>query len=256
MRIELKPGESVTGINEYLRIIQSESSLKFGTDSYLLSAFIGKKIKGEACDLGAGSGVISLFAAARTSFEKVHAVEINEASCDLIVRNAALNGLSEKIECIGADVRDIKEKFAAESMSAVFSNPPYMRAGSGKESSDDAINAARRECNGTVADFVVAASYLLKFGGRFYCVFRPERVCELIHSMKCNSLEPKRIVNVYPDAKSAPCLVLIEAKRGAAPDVKIARPLIIYGEGDSNVRKYTEDMERVYRDFSLDFLFE
>jgi len=250
-------GESICEINEDLRLIQKDGGLKFGTDSYLLSAFIKKNLHCSAVDLGAGCGVVSLFAAARCSFTDIHAVEIQDEFAKLVDRNAALNDLGGIIRSHHADVRELKDHFIAESAGAVFSNPPYMRCESGKNSKTDEMNTARREENGTIEDFCRAASYLLKFGGLFWTVYRPDRCAELIYSLKSNSLEPKRMITVYPDRASAPCLILTESKKGAAPSLKMARPLIIYsGAKDDTNRKYTEDMDRVYRDFSLDFLFE
>ena len=93
---------------------------------------------------------------------------------------------------------------------------------------------------------------MLRHGGLIYAVYRPDRMAELIHAMKEASLEPKRLVSVYQDTKSAPSLVLIEAKKGAAPSLRIARPLFTYRDG---TREYTDDMNTVYDTTSLDFLF-
>ena len=252
MEITPKTDEELIEINESLRLIQKKNGIKFGTDSYLISALIKKNLSGAACDLGAGCGVISLFAAARCAFDEIDAVEIDPEFSRLCERNAALNGFENKIVSVNADVRYIKEKFKPETFSCVVSNPPYMKCKSGKDASSRAMNAARREENGDIYDFAKAASYLLKYGGTFYVVYRPERAAELIHAMKENMLEPKRLITVYPDVSSAPCLILIEAKKCAAPSVKFSRPLIIYNE----TRQYTKDMERVYNDFTLDHLFE
>lgn len=253
----LKSGETICEINEDLRLIQREGGLKFGTDSYLLSAFIKKNISGHGADLGAGTGVISLFAASRCSFSKIHAIEIQQTFFDLVGRNAALNGLDDMIEPRLADVRDLESLPPKESCSAVFSNPPYMIPGSGKDSATGEMNAARREENGKIDDFCRAASYLLKFGGLFYTVYRPDRAADLIFALKKYSLEPKRMIFVYPDVASRPSLVLTESKKCGAPSVLISRPLIVYDSTDpSGTRHYTKDMEAVYNDFSLDRLFD
>ena len=70
-------------------------------------------------------------------------------------------------------------------------------------------------------------------------------------------LEPKRAVLVYPDIATPPSLILIEAKRGASSSLKFSRPLIIYNTSDkTSGREYTDDMNIVYDEFSLDFLFD
>ena len=251
------PGESVCEINEDLRLICSETGVKFGTDSYLLSAFLKKNNACPAADLGSGTGVISLFAAARCAFTKIYAIEVQEKFADLTSRNAAFNGFEDRIEVRCADVRDIPSLFPPETFGEVFSNPPYMKAGSGKTSCTDDTDSARRENFGTVDDFIAAASYLLKFGGVFKCVMRPERTADIFFSMKKYSLEPKRMITVHADVSCAPSLILVEAKKGAAPSLKTARPLIVYRDTkEVKDRKYTEDMERVYGEFSLEHLFE
>ena len=256
-RIYDRNGENICEINENLRIIQSNGGLKFGTDSYLLSAFIKKNQKGAAADLGSGTGVVSLFAAARCKYDPIYALEIQKKFTVLTLRNAALNNFVKIIRPICADVREVSSHLPAESCRAVFSNPPYMKPGSGKNSSEGEMNIARREIHGTIDDFVCAAAYLLKFSGSFFTVYRPERLAELFSSLKKYSLEPKRMITVYPDVSSAPSLILVEAKKGAAPSLKIARPLIVYRDTkEVKDRKYTEDMERVYGEFSLEFLFE
>ena len=71
--------------------------------------------------------------------------------------------------------------------------------------------------------------------------------------MRENHLEPKRLVMVYPSVTDKPCLVLAEGKKGASAGMVVSRPLIIYKDKASG--QYTDDMNRVYDEFSLDFLF-
>ena len=53
----------LTEINEKLKIYQKQDGLTFGTDAYLLYAYMKKRPKAVACDLGSGTGVIALLAA-------------------------------------------------------------------------------------------------------------------------------------------------------------------------------------------------
>ena len=129
-----------------------------------------------------------------------------------------------------------------------------MRQNSGRDNASPEMNAARREENGGIADFSSCAARLLKHGGYFTSVYLPARAAELIYSMKSASLEPKRIVMVYPTAVSKPCLMLVEAKKGAAEGVVFSRPLIIYRNGGGE-SEYTADMQAVYDNFSLEHLF-
>ena len=58
-------------------------------------------------DAGAGSGILSFFAAAAGA-RKVYSVEYDPGLAELLRRNAARNGLSEIIEVITGDVRELR----------------------------------------------------------------------------------------------------------------------------------------------------
>lgn len=245
--------EYFTEINEDLRIIQRRGGLAFGTDAYLLAAFARGSADWSAAELGGGSGVVSLLCAQRRKFRRILCAEIQPALVDLIGRNAALNGLSGTVVPLCADVRDLSVRDTGGELDAVFSNPPYFRSGTGKTSDSPEKRAARQEENGTVRDFCAAAAGLLRWGGLFTVVYRPERMAELFCSLRAAGLEPKRIVFVHPAADAPPSLLLAEAKKGAGEGLVFARPLIVYRDSGRSV--FTDDMQKVYDGFTLGHLF-
>lgn len=248
--IKLLPGERLDRINENLSLIQLSSGLTFGTDAYLLSAFAKPCKKG--ADLGCGTGVASLLCLTKSKAEHMYSIEIQSEFARLSERNAKLNGLSERMTVIEGDIRKIGEGDTDGCVDTVITNPPYMPQGSGMENAAFRLNTARRELNGTIADFCDCASRLLKFGGLFYVVYRADRLCDLFFAMRKSSIEPKRLVTVYPNTKKAPNLVLCEGKKGAAPLLIHSRPLIIYKDGTGD---YTDDMQKIYDTCSLSHLF-
>lgn len=245
--------ERLDEINESLSLIQSKSGLTFGTDSYLLAAFSRPIPHGICAELGGGTGVVSLLAASRGRYEHIHSVELQQYFADLIGRNISLNHLEHAVTAHCADVRSLNADNFGGELHAVLSNPPYMKADSGRTNASVEMNIARREENGTIADFCSAARRLLRFGGIFTVVYRPDRFSDLLCAMRENGLEPKRAVFVYPSVTDKPCLVLTEARRGGASGMVFARPLIIYEDKASS--RYTADMQRIYDDFSLEHLF-
>ena len=245
--------ERVDKINEDLTLISLKDGLIFGTDSYLLAAFAKPSRKGTAVELGAGYGAVSLLCAQKSKYTNIKAIELRKNSASVCERNAFNNGLSNKVEVINADVRKIGAEQIGWSVDAVFSNPPYMVPGTGKENSKDEMNAARRELNGDIGDFCLCASRLLKYGGTFTVVWRPERLCDLFYSMRESKIEPKRIVFVHPYIDVSPSLVLVEGKKCASPGLVYSRPLFIYEKhGDG---KYTTDADKIYETFSVEHLF-
>lgn len=248
--IILSDDERLDKINEDITIIQRTGGLTFGTDAYLLSAFV-KKCK-RAAELGTGTGVASLLCLTKNKADRIYAFEVQSEFVSLSERNAGINGLEQRMTVLEKDIRMATQADTEGAVDTVFSNPPYMKADGGFSSKTDEMNTARRELNGTVYDFCAAASRLLRYGGMFYTVWRPDRLCDLFCALRNSDMEPKRMVTVYPDTNTKPCLVLVESKRGASPTLIQSRPLIIYKE---NTRKYTEDMQMVYDSFTLEHLF-
>lgn len=254
----LNEGERFDEINENLKIIQKTNGLTFGSDTYLLSAFINAQKGGRAADLGSGTGIASLLCASRGKFDKIYSIEIQNDFYELIGRNASLNQLDSIITPVLSDVRDVKPSDVGGELDAVFSNPPYMKADSGKRNQYDEKFIARHEVFGGISDFCAAASRLLKFGGLFYCVYRPDRLSDLMAAMRDARLEPKVMVFVSSDTKTAPSSVLIRAKKGAASSMKLSRPLILHSEpnADGSARPMSEDAKRIYETCSFDDFFK
>ena len=253
--LQLTPGndERLDKINENLSLLQKIGGLTFTTDAYLLAAFARCLPGSSFADLGSGTGVAAFLCLARDKYRHGFAVEIQHEFCDLIRRNATLNHLEDRITVLEKDVREIRQADTAGTVSAVISNPPYMPAGSGFASATVQSDMARRELNGTAMDFCAAAARILSTGGLFYTVYRPDRMAELISALRENHLEPKRMVTVYPDTKSKPCLVLIESKKDAAPGLLQPPPLIMYESHESRI--YTPAFQRIYDEFTMEFLF-
>ena len=227
--IALLPDESLDRINEQLCLIRKRQGLTFGTDAYLLAAFVRPMPNARAVDLGSGTGILPLLLSARGKIAHVTAVEIQESFVDLIGRNAAINGFSTRITPLCADVRALScRELGSGEVDLVVSNPPYMRCDSGKRNEHEEKYIARHEVFGGIEDFCAAAGRILRWGGRFVSVWRPDRLSELLCALQNASLEPKRMTLVYADETAEPSAVLTEAVKGAAPSLRVSPPLLLY----------------------------
>ena len=137
-------------VNDSLSLIQKTEGLTFGTDALLLAGYISGKYE-TAVELGGGSGIISMLLLTRSKVNKCTAVEVQAEYAELIKRNAALNGLDSRLFAAAADIRDFKTEAEVE---LVFTNPPYMKATSGKANMLSAKNIARHEICGDIYDFM------------------------------------------------------------------------------------------------------
>ena len=238
--------ETLTKVNENIELIQKKNGLTFGTDAFLLASFIKAQKSGIAVELGGGSGIISLLCASREKFKTIYCAEIQEDFAEIISRNTTLNGLDNRIMTICEDIRNLKSASIGCEVDAVFSNPPYMKVDSGKRNDHDEKFIARHEVCGDINDFCACAKRLLKHGGFFYCVWRPDRLIDLICAMRENSLEPKEMCFVHANTKSEPSMVLVKAKKGAAAGVTVAEPLFL--NLDNNPKMLTERAKKIYEE--------
>lgn len=226
-------------VNDKLRLIQETEGLTFGTDALLLAGYINGKYK-YGCEIGSGSGIISMLLLTREKLERTVAVEVQEEYAALTGKNASLNELSDKMDTVCADVREYKSE---KEFDLIYTNPPYMKTDSGRKNEAEKKNIARHEVCGDISDFCRSAKRLLKFGGTFAVVYRPDRLCDLFSAMRENALEPKRMTLVYADTESEPSMALVEAKAGGKCGLVLTKPLIIYK--DKAHREYSDDMNYI-----------
>jgi tRNA1Val (adenine37-N6)-methyltransferase len=243
--VRLNDDERIDYVNDSLKLIQKPSGLTFGTDALLLAGYIDGKYK-RGAEFGAGSGIISMLLITREKLAATDAFEVQEEYARLTERNAELNGLSERLTSLHTDIRNIEN---SEYYDIVYTNPPYMTSSSGKANILTGKNLARHEVMGNIKDFCLAAKRVLKFGGTFAVVYRPDRLIDLLAAMRECTLEPKRMTLVYADTASEPSMVLIEAKKGGRCGLKLTSPLIIYT--DKEHKKYTEDMDYIMENGSF-----
>lgn len=250
--IEIFDGERLDKVNEDISLICKTDGLTFGTDAYMLASFIRPQRSARAVELGAGTGIISLLLMARDRLSHITAVEVQKDFSELMERNIRLNSLEEKITVIEGDVRDIRALDIGGEVDVVFSNPPYMRTDSGKRNISDRKYIARHEVCGGINDFCASAGRLLKHGGRFYCVWRPDRLSELFASMRANRLEPKSAVFVHADEDSEPSTVLVLASKGGAEGMRILPPLLLHSkEKTGGARALGDRAARIYETMSF-----
>ena len=244
--MNIKNDEMLTEINSGLNLIQKSDGLTFGTDAYLLAAYVRRQTRAVAADLGSGTGVIPLLMLSKKKVAHVHAVELQIDFAELIERNAEFNGF-DNLTAHCADVRDINADMFGAELDIAVSNPPYMKP-TGKANESERKNIARHEVAGGIGDFCSAATRILKHGGLFYTVWRPDRLCELTNALSAAKLEPKRMTLVHARAELPPCLVLCEAKKGASAGVYVTPPLIMYSHGNT----YTDTLTKIYETGDFD----
>ena len=231
--IDIVPG------TEY-KIIQNKDRFSYGTDAIFLSSCA--KPRGLVMDLGTGTGIIPLRLVDKGKIERIYGVEIQVEVAELANKSIALNNLDDKIKILHMDLKDLPTRFGKNSIDVITSNPPYMKEGGAIINSDENFAISRHEIKCNLNDIIKTTNYLLKPLGKFYLVHRPDRLVDILYTMRKYNIEPKYIRFVQPKINKKPNLILIEGVKDGKPDLKFYDPLIIYNEDGS----YTDEIYDIY----------
>ncbi|WP_243292592.1 tRNA1(Val) (adenine(37)-N6)-methyltransferase [Bacillus sp. FJAT-47783] len=226
---------------EDLRIIQSPSVFSFSIDAVLLSKFVYMPIqKGNILDLCTGNGVIPLLLSTRTK-GKITGVEIQERLFKMAERSVEYNQLSNQINIIHGDIKDMPKQLGFGKFDVVTCNPPYFKTPGQEEINNNEHYAiARHEIYCTLEDVVRVSSQLVRAGGKVAFVHRPGRLLEIVELMRHYKIEPKRIRFVYPKLGKEANTLLIEGTKGGKQDLKVLPPLIVYNDKNEYTKEIYE----------------
>jgi len=219
-------------------ICMEDGPFPLGTDSVACAWFAAFPKGSKICDLGCGSGAIALMLLASDPTASLTGIELMPEAAAVAKENARNCGLDFTV--IQGDVRAISQYLPAGSMDCVISNPPYFAVGSGLVA-QGLLARARSEETCDLPQLCSAAKWLLRTGGRFVLVHRPERLADLIWHLRSAGLEPKRLRFVRHRADQPVSLVLLEARKGGKPGLSYEPDLVFYNaDGES------EEYQRMY----------
>jgi len=225
-----------------VRVYQARAGYRFSLDALLLADFPELRSPKRIVEFGAGSGVVSLLMAKLFPKSEITGIEIQEGLHGRAVRNAELNGLSDRVAFLHADIKDARRLLTPASFDLAVMNPPFRRPGTGKISPGDERAAARHELTATLTDMVAAASSMLRNRGRLCVIYHPSRLPELFCEMRARTLEPKRMRTVHSHMGDTARMALVEAVRQGNEGLKILPPLYVYESG----KTYSAEMKEFY----------
>ena len=163
------------------------------------------------------------------------ALEIQPEASELLARAAADQDIGH-IRPVCADLRSwVPGPGEAGRYDLAACNPPYFAGG--PQSPDPARAAARHEGLCTLADVCACAFRLLRDGGKLTLCHRPERLAEVLATLREHRLEPKRLAFVRSRAGAAPWLFLVEGQKNRRtglrlePDILVSEGAAQYGPG-------------------------
>lgn len=106
-------------------IHQDRCAMKVGTDGVLLGAVASlKNHPSSILDIGAGTGLIALMLAQRSSSENIDAIELDENAYEQCVENFEDSPWADRLFCYHASFQEFYGEME-ERYDAVVSNPPF-----------------------------------------------------------------------------------------------------------------------------------
>ena len=221
--------------NEYT--LDLADGFPLSTDSMVLADFVRLPKNAHVLDLGSGCATLGLLLCARNAGCAVTGIELDEQAHAAALENIARNGLQSRLHSICADLRVMPAEVIPGSFQICVSNPPYFSGGERHSRTPD----ARREDTCAPAELFAAASRVLKFGGDFFLVHKPEKLAQLCFEASAAGLEPKqlRLVRHRPGAPIS--LILLACRKGGKPGLKIEELTLYQPDGTP-----TEDYRRIY----------
>ncbi len=200
---------------ESLQFYHQQGVFPLGQDSLKLGRFATVRSGDRVCDLGTGSGILLLLLAERQKKLQLFGVDCHSGSVQLARINLQKNSLMGEI--LEENIQN--KPFQPGFFDLVISNPPYFALGTGRGE-----NPARQETSCTLEELCQSASRLLKNGGRFALVHRPERLVDVFCQMRHCGIEPKRMQLVTHSPHHPPSAVLVEGVRQGRPSL-VVEPL-------------------------------
>lgn len=181
---------------------QDKCAMKIGTDGVLLGAWTAlKQQPSSILDVGAGTGVIALMLAQRSSALDINALEINDKAYEQCVENFEHSPWSDRLFCYHADFK----KFVAEmddQYQLIVSNPPFFDPPKQSNLSSER-QMARFTQKLALPELISGAAHLLDHSGQFSIIIPFELKEKALTIAAEKQLYPNRITDVRGTPESS-----------------------------------------------------
>jgi tRNA1(Val) A37 N6-methylase TrmN6 len=219
-----------------LRLWQPRAGYRAAIDPALLAAFAPAARGDRVLELGCGAGAAILCLAARAPGLDLHGLELQPAYAELARRNAAANGIALAVH--EGDLRRPPAALAGAAFDLVLMNPPFHAAGAASAARDAGRDAAQREGEADLGDWLAAGLRRLRSGGTLALIHLPARLGALLTALE-GPAGDVTILPVSPRAGRPARRVLARARKGARGPLTLLAALTLHegfahgGDGDS-----------------------
>lgn len=218
--------------------------MKIGTDGVLLGAWASIKHQPNSIlDIGAGTGVISLQLAQRSSAELIDAIEIDNNAYEDCVTNFENSIWNDRLFCYHASLQEFVDEID-ESYDLIISNPPFFKPQNNIKSSAR-INA-RFTNSLNYKELLQSVSQLLNQNGKFCVIIPYQNEAEFLDIAQSVELFPAEILHVKGHKNSPIKRSLICLEHELKTPVEVTELTI-----ETERHQYTTEYFNLVKDFYL-----
>lgn len=227
-------------------IKQERAAMKVGTDGVLLGAWVPLiNNPYNILDIGAGTGLISLMLAQRSTAEHIDAIEIDEEAYEECVDNFENSPWGDRVFCYHADLEEFTDELfeEEEEYDLIVSNPPFYSEN--YSSGDEKRDQARFQEALPFDMLIECAQALLSENGIFAVIIPFKKEENFIQLCASVNLFPLKITRVKGNVNT-------EIKRSLLAFTRIEQlPLIDELTIEIDRHVYTDEYINLTKDFYL-----
>ena len=219
-----------------LRLFQSETGHRAGTDAVLLAATVPDGFAGLVIDAGSASGAAGLAVAARIAAAKLRLIEIDPNEADLARKNIVEGDLlapHHAREALG---------LAASDADWVITNPPFLNEHKTRTSPDSNRKRAHTMPEGGLNRWIVACQAMLEPHGRLTMIHRADALSELLSAFE-GRFGALSILPIYPQDGASATRLLVEGIKGSRAPLTLMKGLILHEKSG----RFTAEAEAIHR---------
>lgn len=143
-------------------------------------------------ELGSGNGIITIMLLLQRPNWQLTGIELQKELSDIAEQNRRELNLACRFE--QGDIRTCRTKLAHQEYDLVYSNPPWVKLGSGLVSPDESRALSRQEIACSMKDVLNCIEWCLNMDGTAFIVYPSERKTELGLEIMRTELE---VLNLY-----------------------------------------------------------
>ena len=209
-----------------VKLQQPLDGYRSAIDAVFLAAAMDTRFGASIAEFGTGAGASSLCLALRTPEAEITGFDADQFLCDLAVRNAGLNGVSDRLHIEQRDVT-LSADLPEGAFDQVMTNPPFYLAGAGTKSSEPSREKSLRLDTDGLARWVRSIAKVLRHHGRATFIYSVERL-ELLIGELDTRFGGLRLFPLWQRAGLPAKRILVQARKGSRTPTALLPGMVLH----------------------------